>query len=142
MIVLSLSPHNLHLLFRCILSVLALTYLVLMALFCAAIWRDSISLLRFPFLCHVHVFLREMLLIYHLKCPYNCFSCYFCFLVIFVLLMFMLSVLFLLGVLRLSFSCNLLVIISMHRYYLECWWYPFPPSFLDTYSLSMSSLGC
>ena len=40
----SLSPHNLHLLFCCVLSILALIWLVLMALFCAAIKRDSISL--------------------------------------------------------------------------------------------------
>ena len=41
----SLSPHSLHLLFYCVLSILALIWLVLMALFCAAIWRDSVSLL-------------------------------------------------------------------------------------------------
>ena len=33
----SLSPHNLHLIFCCILSTLALIWLVLMALFCSAI---------------------------------------------------------------------------------------------------------
>ena len=36
----SLSQHNLHLLFCCVLSILALICLVLMALFCAAIRRD------------------------------------------------------------------------------------------------------
>ena len=46
----SLSPHSLHLLFCCVLSILALIWLVLMALFCAAIRRDSVSLLKFPFL--------------------------------------------------------------------------------------------
>ena len=50
LIVSSLSPHSLHLLFCCILSILALIWLVLMALSCAAIRRDSVSLLRFPFL--------------------------------------------------------------------------------------------
>ena len=45
----SLSPHNLHLLFCCVLSILALIWLVLVALFCAAIRRDSVSLLWFPF---------------------------------------------------------------------------------------------
>ena len=44
LIVSSLSPHSLHLLFRCVLSILALIWLVLMALFCAAIRRDSVSL--------------------------------------------------------------------------------------------------
>ena len=56
LIVSSLSPHSLHLLFCCILSILALIWLVLMALSCAAIWRDSVSLLKFPFLSQVQVF--------------------------------------------------------------------------------------
>ena len=51
----SLSPHNLLRLFCCVLSILALIWLVLMALFCAAIRRGSVSLLKFPFLCHVQV---------------------------------------------------------------------------------------
>ena len=51
----SLSPHNLHLLFCCVLSILALIWLVLTALFCAAIGRDSVSLWKFPFLIHVCV---------------------------------------------------------------------------------------
>ena len=63
----ALSPHNLHLLFCCVLSIFALIWLLLMALFCAAIGKDSVSLLRFPFLSHVHVFLCEMLLISRLK---------------------------------------------------------------------------
>ena len=40
----SLSPHNLHLLFCCVLSILALKWLVLSVLFCAAI-----ELFSFPF---------------------------------------------------------------------------------------------
>ena len=56
LIVSFLSPHNLHLLFCCVLSILALTYLVFMALFCAAIKRDSVSFSRLPFLCHVFLF--------------------------------------------------------------------------------------
>ena len=44
----SLTPHCLHLLFCCVLSILALIWLVLRALFCAAIRRDSVSLLKFP----------------------------------------------------------------------------------------------
>ena len=63
LMVLSQSPHNPHLLFCCILSIHALIWLVLMALFWAAIKRDSVSLLRFPFLSHVQVFSCEMLLI-------------------------------------------------------------------------------
>ena len=50
LIVSSLSPHSLHLLFCCVLSILALIWFVLMALSCAAIRRDSVSLLRFSFL--------------------------------------------------------------------------------------------
>ena len=34
-----------------------------MALFCAAIRRDSVSLLKFPFLNHIHIFLCKMSLI-------------------------------------------------------------------------------
>ena len=66
-IVSSLSLHNLHLLFCCVLSILALIWLVLIVLFCAAIRRDSVSLLRFPFLSHIHIFSCEMLLIIPLK---------------------------------------------------------------------------
>ena len=56
----SLSPHSLHLLFCCVVSILALIWLVLMALFCVAIRRDSVSLLNFPFLSHVQVLSCEM----------------------------------------------------------------------------------
>ena len=50
LIVSSLSPYNLHLLFCCILSIFALLCLVIMALFCAAIRKDLVFLWRFPFL--------------------------------------------------------------------------------------------
>ena len=56
----SLSLHSLHLLFCCVLSIIALIRLVLTALFCAAIRRDSVSLLKIPFLSHVQVFSCEM----------------------------------------------------------------------------------
>ena len=65
----SLSPHSLHLLFCCILSILALISLVLMALSCAAIRRDSVSLFKFPFLSHVQVVSCEMVFISRLKRP-------------------------------------------------------------------------
>ena len=55
----SLSPHSLHLLFCCVLSILALMWLVLRALFCAAIRRDSVSLLKFLFLSHAGEFCLE-----------------------------------------------------------------------------------
>ena len=69
LIVSSLSPHNLYLLFCWVLFILAFIWLVLIALFCAAIRRDSDSLLSFPFLSHVHVFSCWMLLISRLKRP-------------------------------------------------------------------------
>ena len=55
----SLSPHSLHLLFCCVLSILALIWLVLTTLSCAAIGRDSVSLLKFPFLSHIQVLLCD-----------------------------------------------------------------------------------
>ena len=94
----SLSPHSLHLLFCCALCILALIWLVLMALFCAAIRRDSVSFLKFPFLSHVQVLSCEMLLISRLKRPWSCFSSHFCFLVFVILLSIVLSVLFLMAV--------------------------------------------
>ena len=51
----SLSPQSLHLLYCCVLSILALIWLVIMALFCAANRRDSVSLLKFPLLSQVQV---------------------------------------------------------------------------------------
>ena len=61
--------------------------LVLIALFCVAIRRDSVSLLRFLFLSQVQVFSFEISLFWRSKCPFSCFSYHFCFLIIFVLLM-------------------------------------------------------
>ena len=49
LIVSSLSLRNLHLLLCCVLSILVLIWLVLIPLFWAAIRRDSVSPLRFPF---------------------------------------------------------------------------------------------
>ena len=69
LIVSSLSPHNLHLLFCYVLSILALIWLVLMALFCAAVGKDSVSLLKFPFLSHVQVLSYEIVFISRLTPP-------------------------------------------------------------------------
>ena len=82
----SLSPHSLHLLFCCVLSILALIWLVLMALFCAAIKRDFVFILKFPFLSHVQVLSCEMLFISCLKHPWSCFLSRFCFQVFVILL--------------------------------------------------------
>ena len=69
----SLSPHSLHLLFCWVFSILSLIWLVLMALSCVAIRRDSVSLLRFPFLSQAQVFWYEMVFISRLKRPQSCF---------------------------------------------------------------------
>ena len=140
----SLSLHSLHLLFCCVLSILAFIWLVLMALFCAAIRRDSVSILKFPFLSHVQVLSYEMLFISHLKRPWSCFPSHFCFLVFVILLSIVLSVLFLMAVIS-PLSCfsmwssSRCMDVSTLSSMLAS---PLPPSFLGTYCLSTSSLGC
>ena len=142
LIVSSLSPHSLHLLFCCVLSILALIWLVLMALSCAAIRRDSVSLLRFPFLSQVQVFWCEMLFIRRLKQPESCFPPHFCYLVVVILSFIVLSVSTLMVVIspRSCFSMlpsSRCMDASTVSSMLAC---PLPPSFLDTYSLSTSSI--
>ena len=73
LIVSSPSPHSLHLPFYWFLSLIALIWLVLMALFCDAIRKDSVSLLRFPFLSLVQVFWCEMAFISRFKWLKCCF---------------------------------------------------------------------
>ena len=53
--------------------------IVLLALFCTTVRRDSVSHLRFPFLSRVQFFLHEILLVCHLKCPYIVFWLFFFF---------------------------------------------------------------
>ena len=69
LIVSSILPHNIHLLFCCVLSILALIWLVFVMLFCAAIRRVSVPLLRFIFLSHDLVFSCELSLVSRLKRP-------------------------------------------------------------------------
>ena len=114
LIVSSVSPHSLHLLFCCVRSILGLIWLVLTALFCAAIRRDSVSLLKFPFLSQVKVLSYEMLFICRLKRPWNCFPTHFCYLVIVILLSIVLSVLH-----RVFVYC-LPVVVSRHQRCLQC----------------------
>ena len=140
----SLSPHNLHFLFCYVLPILALIWLVLMVLFCAAIRRDSVSLLKFSFLSHVQVFSSGMLLFSRLNRPWSCFSSYFYFLVIVILLVFVLSVSFLVAVISpppcfSMWSSSHCIDASTLSSMLVS---PPPPSFLDTYSLSLSSRVC
>ena len=141
LIVLSLLPHKTYICyFFCILSIFALTKFVLMTMFCAAIKKDSVSLLRFSFLSHVQVYSYEIFFVCCLKYPYSCLSSHFYFLVIVVLLILVLFVLFLVTVICLSlfFLCNLWVIILVLSLILVS---PLS-SFLDTYSLSISFLEC
>ena len=62
-----------------VLSILSLTWLVLMALFWASIRGDSVSLLRFSFLRHLQVFYWEISIVCCSKCRYSCFFNPFCF---------------------------------------------------------------
>ena len=101
LIVSSLSPHNLHLIFCCVLFIVALIGFILIALLCSAIITDSISLLMFSFLSHDYVFSWKMSFVSRLNRLYICFSSHFCFLVNLVLLIFVLSVLFLMDLIRL-----------------------------------------
>ena len=113
-------------------------------MFCAAIRRDSVSLLKFPFLSHVHVLSCEMLFVGRLKRPCSCFSFHFCFLVFVILLSIVLSVLFLIAVINppscisLSSSSRCKDVSTLSSILAS----PLLPSFLGTYSLSTSSLGC
>ena len=105
-----------------------------MAFFCLAIRKDSVSLKRFPCFSHVQILSCEISLVCRLKYPYSCFSSHFCFLVIVVLLVLVLFVLFLVAVIH-SFLHDIFVVASMSRRFIL-------PSFLDTYSLSVSSFRC
>ena len=117
LIVSSLSPHSQHLLFCYVLSTLALIWLVLMTLFCAAIRRVSVSLLMFLFLSHIQVLSCDMLLISRLKNPQSCFSSYFYFLVIVILFSILFSVSFLMAVISppSCFLCSPRVVVSMPK---------------------------
>ena len=115
-----------------------------MALFCAGIRRDSVFLSTFPFFSHVHDFTSEMLLISRIKRLNSCVLFHFSFLVIFVLLVLVLSVLFLVAVISLSprfsmSSSSRCIDASTLSSMLVS---PLSPFFLDTYSLSTSSLEC
>ena len=128
----SLSLHSLHLLFSCVLSILALIWLVLMALFCVTVKRDSVSLLKFPFLSHVHVLSSEMFFISRLKRPKSCFPSHFCFIVIVILLSIVLSVSFLMAVMSPPswYVYSLWVVVSMRQRCLQCCQVLFFPLFL------------
>ena len=135
-----LSLHNLHLLFCCVLSILALIGLVLMALFCAAIRRAYVSLLKFLFLSNVHVLSCEMLfktsielLFFPLLFPSYCHSVVHRVIIIVSDGYNESSIVFFLYCLR--------VVVSMRQGCFQCWRVLFLPLFLK-YNLSTLSLGC
>ena len=104
-----------------------------MVLFCAATRRDSLSLLRYPFLSHVQVFSCEVSLVSCLKRPSACFSSHFCFLVIVVLFVFVFSVLLLVAVISpppRALLCSLRGDVSMRQCCFQCWQVLFLPLFL------------
>ena len=92
LIVSFLSPHSQHVLFYWVLSIHTLIWLVLMALFGAAIRRDSVSLLKFPFLSQIQILSREMLFMSRLMLFFFLFFPRFCFLAIVILLSIVSSV--------------------------------------------------
>ena len=71
----SLSPHRLHLLFCWVLSILALIWLVLKALICAAIRRDSVSFLARSRFSRVRLLLSLLLLLLLLLLLFWDFHC-------------------------------------------------------------------
>ena len=108
-----------------------------MALFCAAIQRDSVSHSRFSFLSHVQIF-SSLFVVW--KCPYNFFSSHFCFLIIVILLIFVFFVLFLDAVISHSL---LFFILSSSRHRCVDAIFNDGESSSSLFSfLSMSSLGC
>ena len=86
-----------------------------MALFCEAMRRDSVSLLRSYFRSCVQVFSCEMSLVCRLKYQHNCFYSHFWFLVTVVLFVFTLSVLLLATVI----SPCLFIFLPLCRYLLS-----------------------
>ena len=107
-------------------AILAMIWFVPMALFCAAIRRDSISILRFLFLGHDHVSSCGISLVYRLKCQYSCFPSHFCFLGFWVFLYcWCLPCLYCFWsqwfVFLRAFLWSLRVMVSMHQCYLQFW---------------------
>ena len=109
---------------------------------CAAIRKYLLSLLRFPFLSHVQVFWCEISLGYCLKCPYNCFllifsscccSVYHCVFALVLVAVVNLSLFFFM-----KSSSHLIDVSTLASIVVS----PLSLSFLDSYSLSVSFLGC
>ena len=73
------------------------------AVFCAAKRRGSVSLLKLPFLSHLHVLSCVISSVYRKKYPISRFSSHFCFFVFLVFLILVLSVLLLAAIV---FHCS------------------------------------
>ena len=150
LIISSLSTNNQYLQFCCALSILLIIYFVFMALFSASMRRHSVPLLRFTFRSHVQIFSYEISLICRLKYPYSCFSSHFSFLVLFccccccccfdclILSALLLVVVIIFSLLFLIYSSCPRIDSSTQSSMQAS---PLPPSFLDTYSLSIPPLG-
>ena len=112
-----------------------------MELFCAALRRDSVSLLKFSFLSHVRVLLCEMLFISPLERPLSCFPSDFFSYCHSIVHRFISIV---------SDGCNessimfLYIVESFYRYVNTVFnaGKSSPSFFLGTYSLSTTFLGC
>ena len=131
LLVSSLSPRSLHLLFCCILSIFTLIWLVLIAFLSTAIRKDSVSPLRFLFRTPCSdLLVKKFHLFVAWNIDYSCFSSHFCFLVFVILFVLMLLVLLLAALILCSFLYNLRVLIWMHLCYLQWWWILFLLLFL------------
>ena len=78
LIVSYLSPHSLHMLFSCFLSILALLWLILMALFCTTFRRDYFSLIIIIIIIIINV------VVYHLSFFFFVFLFFFIFFSFFI----------------------------------------------------------
>ena len=124
LIVSSLSLHNLHLLFLLCLIYSYFDMVGPYGVVFAAVRRDPVSLLRFPFLSHVHVFsgkisLVNCLNVYRVFFFFVFFFFHFCFLVISVLLFHVLSELFLVAVIMSSSELFYVYFDSLYRFLLS-----------------------
>ena len=113
-----------------------------MTLFCVAIRRDSVFPIRFPICSHVQVFSCEFSLVFRLKYPYFCFPSYSCFQADVVQLILVVFVLFLVNEISLSLFCFLYSLRNVVSALSSVLISPLTLFFLDTYKLSLSSLGC
>ena len=103
--------------------------------FCAAITRYSVSLLRFPFLSHVHVFSYEISLVCRWKYSYSCFSCHFCFLFIVRRLIIVVFGLFLVAVISISLLFCYVIFVVFGRCCYFAYFEYFTPGLIDGFPL-------